>query len=431
MTDPADQQATPLAFDKMALSAHAHGDGIGTLFSWQGKLLRGIRAEHAAFYRGLFETGLVDRLVKQGLLIASNTVEIQVPGHELVIEHQRVPFVTYPTEWCGAMLQAAAVATLDLQLELLKADATLDDAHAWNILYDGSKPVMVDLTAIEPRTTDGRWRAEQDFRFCMMYPALLAARGRADFGRLLTDTLTVRDCDITALLPYALSARVRHLIWRVRHRLGLTPHTADALIRRITALRKRIATLRMPTTAPPPADHLQDTWLTEQVRTLAPATALAVGCSTGAIPAALAHAGVKVLACDPNEPATDALFDFARRKTLDILPLITDVFATASTFGTFDRAAGPVTRRLGCELAVHAITRPKADPVDQARFDQRVQALAAFAGKYVLVRITEAAKGKSGGGLSDQEIAGLLQRHARTVTRLEGGGPGVWYHCVK
>src|SRR5690349_129632 len=71
------------------------------------------------------------------------------PG--MILEHERIPFPSYPYEWAAPMLHAAGRLTLDLAASLAKEGMGLKDATPYNILFRGPQPVFVDLLSIERR----------------------------------------------------------------------------------------------------------------------------------------------------------------------------------------------------------------------------------------------------------------------------------------
>lgn len=76
----------------------------------------------------------------------------------------RIPFVSSPEEWCDAQLYAAAQLTLNLLERANAAGADLKDASAWNVIFDGCRPVFCDLTSLEPLQTHAWWAAGQFVR---------------------------------------------------------------------------------------------------------------------------------------------------------------------------------------------------------------------------------------------------------------------------
>lgn len=104
----------------------------------------------------------------------------------LAIEHQRIPFRSFPYEWPPEMLQAAGELTLDLAENLLPEGLGLKDATAYNILFRGSKPVHVDTLSFERREAgDPGWLPFAQFSHTVLLP-LLASK---HFGIRLNQVL--------------------------------------------------------------------------------------------------------------------------------------------------------------------------------------------------------------------------------------------------
>ena len=91
-----------------------------------------------------------------------------------VLEHERIWFPTYPSEWTRGMLREAALLTLRLAETLLATGHGLKDATPWNILFRGAKPVFVDALSIESRDPcDPLWRPLSQFLSTFAYPLWL------------------------------------------------------------------------------------------------------------------------------------------------------------------------------------------------------------------------------------------------------------------
>lgn len=102
----------------------SNGDDYARLFWWRGQLYRGIYQEHAGFYKGLFEKGLIRRWVDEGRIIETELTDLVLDSFAFVLSHQRLPFVSYSFEWCAEMLKDAALHTIDLATELGKRSRT-------------------------------------------------------------------------------------------------------------------------------------------------------------------------------------------------------------------------------------------------------------------------------------------------------------------
>lgn len=56
----------------------------------------------------------------------------------------RIPFITYPYEWCNAQFVDAAEITLEISEKILHIGWELKDASAWNVIFIGCKPIFCD-----------------------------------------------------------------------------------------------------------------------------------------------------------------------------------------------------------------------------------------------------------------------------------------------
>src|SRR5271156_2649418 len=133
-----------LAADQVVFHPFSYGDWTGRVFSWEGGIYRAISSERAAFYEHLLSQGILRDLIRRQLLIDTEITGLELAEYPLVLKHRTIPFVSHCYEWCGEMLKAAALSVLQLERELLKYGLTLQDAHPYNVLFDGPTPVWVD-----------------------------------------------------------------------------------------------------------------------------------------------------------------------------------------------------------------------------------------------------------------------------------------------
>jgi len=94
---------------------------------------------------------------------------------ELHVVGRLLPFATQPAEWTDAQLFEAARLTLALQAEAVDAGYDLKDASAWNVLFDGCRPVFCDLLSFEP-LVDRPWWAYGQFARQFLLPLLASRR---------------------------------------------------------------------------------------------------------------------------------------------------------------------------------------------------------------------------------------------------------------
>src|SRR5262245_16779020 len=174
-----------ISYDQITFHPHSFGDPDGRLFRFDGGLYRAISNEKTPFFSRLFEDGTIGELVNRGLLVRSEPADLTLDGYGMVLRHTSVPFVSYPNEWCAAMFKDAALAYLDLLKELVQRGLTLKDTHPWNLLFDGAKPLYVDMTSITPLTEGSTCPNYEKFCRYYLYPLVLMSRGHERIVRWL------------------------------------------------------------------------------------------------------------------------------------------------------------------------------------------------------------------------------------------------------
>jgi hypothetical protein len=92
-----------------------------------------------------------------------------------VLRHERIPFVSYPYEWTFSMLKDAALVQLDLLLAALEHDLVLKDSTPYNVQFQGSRPVFVDVGSFERIREGEPWVGYRQFCMLYLYPLVLQA----------------------------------------------------------------------------------------------------------------------------------------------------------------------------------------------------------------------------------------------------------------
>lgn len=125
----------------------------------------------AAAYEAVRDSGLMSKLVDRGLLLGCEeadapAIEIQ-PKPSYVLEHPRIPFISYPYEWSFSLHRRAALHHLDLHLAALEDGFTLSDATAYNVQFRGTKPIFIDHLSLIPYREGDVWIGHR--QFCMQF----------------------------------------------------------------------------------------------------------------------------------------------------------------------------------------------------------------------------------------------------------------------
>ena len=130
-------------------------DWDSRVFYDNGRVLRALSERGLADWRAASEAPFFDEAVRAGKLVATTRVDgAAVPeplraGAAAVLEHERIPFVSYPYEWPFSMLREAALLELDLLARALVDDVTMKDASSYNVQWRGAKPIFVDVGSFE------------------------------------------------------------------------------------------------------------------------------------------------------------------------------------------------------------------------------------------------------------------------------------------
>jgi len=419
---------TPLCVSEVEFHPLSFVESSVRLFSWHGSLYRGVGAERSALYRRLVAERFVHEWVERGWLIETEIAEVQLEGYGLVLHHRRIPFVSYPYEWCAEMLKAAALLVLDFEIELSRHDLVLSDAHPWNVLFEGVRPVFVDFGSIAPADGTGRWAASDEFCRFFLNPLRLFAQGRTrivrwllhdyDSGVLWSDLhalghrqlgMQLREAS-RALYTHAkqwVPASVRPLVKPVVDRMKAQfPAGAQGL--RLTALsrvREEVAAMAFPPQrtvwteyykgAFPPLVPSPD-WTTKHhnvlrvLSELRPASVLDVAANRGWYAQLAAELGSEVVAFDVDEPCVNQLFLDAHRAKRSILPLVMDFRNPSPGYGLCHQWFAPATQRLRCDMVMALAITHHLVFKQHLTFEQIVQGLAMLTTRWLLVEFIPA-----------------------------------------
>lgn len=134
--------------DRIALGAGI--DPTGQLYRQGDEIRREISPGAQPLFRQLLAEGaLMHELVGIGLV---GTRVVEDSSARLVLRHDRIPRQTFWPEWSFDMLRDAALLTVRLTRRLLAGGRSLKDAHPYNVMFDGCRPVFVDFGSITPFT---------------------------------------------------------------------------------------------------------------------------------------------------------------------------------------------------------------------------------------------------------------------------------------
>ena len=324
-----------------------------------GRIFRSVAPAAVDEYRHVRKCGLVDALVVEGALVAAEEVDpveagVLPPPGGLVLEHPRLPFISYPYEWPFSLLREAALHHLELQIRLLDRDVSLSDASAYNVQFKGAKPVFIDWLSLRRYREGEYWQGHSQFCEQFLNPLLLAAKLGTPHNawyRGLQEGIPGRE--LAALLPRRMrwSPRLQaHVLLPLRfeRRAGSRREAAERTQRRplprnayrglLTQLRRWIRNLQPKATDTTWSDYSTLTsYDTSEASRKAQAVRAFVaeappeqlwdlGCNTGEFSAIALEEGVRdVIGFDADFGALERACARARSDRLRFLPLYQDL----------------------------------------------------------------------------------------------------------
>ncbi len=435
-------------------------DGDGRLFWSAGELYRAIPEKRAAFTRRLFADGVVAELVAEGLIPRTRLTDAAMAGYEVVLHHERIPFVSYAYEWSPVMLRDAALFAVRLLRALARRNLSLSDVASWNILFRGTRPLFVDFSAIieAPENQVALWQSLAScFRTYFLRPLALYARGQENLARLLLSDYEHGPLQAefdAASASHHPAARMARRIWgRGAHALRRRARTFDPALRHPLGDDKSYFMRQLERTerclhafnfstkqrasARLAADHYDV--LRAKIHASAPASLLLIGADDETI--ALAKtSGVPVLAVDRAAPRVDQIYHAAESAGSDILPLVVDLRYPAPGYGVQNAVLAPALTRLRCDLVVALGLLESFVFEQRLRFEQIAGSLAQLSLQTLVTDFPSSASARVASHLRDpyfawfgldQFCAALREHFARVECLAPGSDGAVLIFCEK
>jgi hypothetical protein len=159
--------------------ASSYRDPAGFVFELNGTVYRQINKVAKEEFELLLSSGLYDKLVAKGLLIAHKEIKdlkkFKADSNRLtVIRPDAVPFISYPYEWSFPQLRDAALLTLKIQKLALEHGMILKDASAYNVQFVGKKPVFIDTLSFAKYEDGQPWVGYRQFVEHFLIPLSIA-----------------------------------------------------------------------------------------------------------------------------------------------------------------------------------------------------------------------------------------------------------------
>lgn len=155
-------------------------DPGGRIFHLDSQILRSVTPFAARNFEFVQQSGIIAELASSGRVLPFELVPPEIleevePTASFVMEVPKLDFISYPYEWCFSALKEAALLHLDVQLAALQRGVTLSDASAYNVQFNGAKPVFIDHLSFVKYEEGDLWQGHAQFCEQFLNPLILTA----------------------------------------------------------------------------------------------------------------------------------------------------------------------------------------------------------------------------------------------------------------
>lgn len=336
-------------------------DPATRVFYAEGRVFRGLDETASADWETLGATSFFPTLLTEGKAVGTRAVDVsEVPGappgeFAAVLEHERVPFVSYPYEWSFEMLRDAALLHLEILVAALGEDVTMKDGYAFNVQWVGARPVFIDIGSFEPIRGGGPWVGYRQFCQSFLYPLMLEAHLGVPFQRYLVGHLDgLEPTDMRRMLSgrkrfkkgvfrhvYLHSLAERKVTrggTAIKEEMGRSGFGKELNLAMAKKLHKLVGKLRSKRsdsgwkryretcTYTDDDRAAKERFVRAALREVDPALTWDLGCNDGAYSRMAAEAGGTVVAVDGDDVTIDALYRSLRADgPANVLPLVMDL----------------------------------------------------------------------------------------------------------
>ncbi len=174
-------------------------DPSGRVYQWGDRIIRGLDSAALEDYEKLSNEKFFIRTIEKEKIIATKPVTSEelsecknFTGNDTwagFVEHEKIPFISYPYEWSFSMLRDAALLQLDVIERAYHAGWSLKDATPYNIQWRGTKPVFIDTPSFQQRVEGEQWGGYRQFCMLILNPLMIKAHLDISHNDLLRASL--------------------------------------------------------------------------------------------------------------------------------------------------------------------------------------------------------------------------------------------------
>lgn len=325
-----------------------------------GSVLRYLDKQALSSWCSLKNKKFFNEFVEKGAITPTEEITLvnekpSLDGWVAALKSTRIPFVSYPYEWCFSQLKEAALLHLKLELAALEEGMTLKDSSAYNVQWVGARPVFIDIGSFTEYKLGTPWFGYQQFCEMFLFPLMLQSYKSIPFQLLLRSNLEgIHVAEFVKFLSFLdwlkpgvllhgimqakLHKRYEHSTKNIKSDLKSAGFNVELIKANLGGLIKLVTRLRLPNVKTEWADYANNNSYTqidaetkasfiEQITQLKSRELVwDLGCNTGDYSIIAARNTKNVIALDGDHVAVDKLYHRCRHEGVgNILPLIMNV----------------------------------------------------------------------------------------------------------
>ncbi len=341
--------------------ASSFRDPSGSLFIKDGVLYRSVAQSYREHYNYAKESGFYESLINDELLVRHSEVDADfkiLPETYKILRPERIPFISYPYEWCFSELKDAALLTLEIQKRAIEANMILKDASAFNVQFRNAKPIFIDTLSFEKYEEGSLWVGYRQFCQHFLAPLTLMRYKDLRLGQLSRLFIDGIPLDLTSsLLPFRTMFRlftVFHIHLHAKGQKKFSTRTKALslkmprrnLIALIDNLKSAVSNLRLKKQDTEWQNYYNNTnyssdaflkkkkVISEFLNIVKPKTVWDLGANTGVFSRIASDMGIQTMSFDIDPVAVENNYlESKKRNEKNILPLILDLANPSSGIG--------------------------------------------------------------------------------------------------
>ena len=180
-------------------------DPSGVVFKYDNKIFRSVSELGKERYLSI--KNILERSIEYNFLI--DTKEINNDdlkkkfNASLLLEHKKIPYISFPYEWNFEQLRDAALHHLNFQIFLLEHGFELIDASAFNIQFIGAKPFFIDALSISKYEDGNPWIAHNQFCEQFLNPLIFASVNKINYNNYYKGSFDgIKNAEIVNMLSF-------------------------------------------------------------------------------------------------------------------------------------------------------------------------------------------------------------------------------------